>query len=161
MIALLVRSGADLARCQERGEKAITLLLRGRPLEEIQKAVAESGKSVDGIPWLDGSLLYWAALDTRMDVAEWLLAKGVNPTGTNPSMQPLAAAIAEQDLPMVKFLVKSAADPDLWPKGGISPRELAYEIRNREILAALPPSKEEIDTGKKQPLPESIKRKTP
>jgi ankyrin repeat protein len=123
------------------GEEAIKLLLWGEPLREIQKAVAESGKRVDDIHWMDESLLCWAADQERLDVAEWLLRKGANPNGIEHGESPLAAAIVRNNVPMLKLLLKWGADPDLRLPIGITPRSMAESEGNPEIIAALPPSK--------------------
>ena len=64
-------------------ENAIILLNEHRPLplQEIQKAVEESGKKVDDIRGFSGAMLYCAAKAKRQDVAQWLLAQGANPNG--------------------------------------------------------------------------------
>ena len=145
--------------------KAIMLLLEGWPLEEIQKAVAESGKGVDRISWLSGSLLYWAAGYKRMDVAQWLLDQGANPNGIAVEQRrsisdyprlPLKVAIEKHDLPIVKLLLKAGADPDLRPVDQKSPREYADSLGDREIIAALPPSKQETGMEGKHPHPDKI-----
>ena len=152
-------------------DKAVHLLNDGRPLQEIQKAVKESGKKVDDIRGFSGAMLYCAAQAKRLDVAEWLLAKGANPngigvpikaavqehdlpmiklllkSGADPNLygagnvSPLDAAILHQDVPIVKLLVEAGADPDLCSPGHISPRRMAEMDGNREIINALPPSK--------------------
>ena len=127
LVVLLFHSGFEVRVTQTLvgppEEKAVTLLDRRRPLEEIQKAVAESGKGVDDIrSW--GSLLYCAADNQRMDVAEWLLAKGANPNGIDPAHSrsprgshwsdtgvPLEAAIHRRDLPMARLLLKIGGGP--------------------------------------------------
>jgi len=120
-------------------DNAISLLRNGAQLTEIQKSVENSGKNVDEISWMVGSLLYWAADDERIDVAEWLLNEGTNPNGIRPSMTPLRPAILNEDIAMVKLLVKFGADPDLDPGSGVTPRVLAESDGNAEIIAALPP----------------------
>ena len=51
--------------------KAIKLLEEHHPLEDIQKAVEESGQGVDGTSWRGWSLLCFAVGNRRWDVAEW------------------------------------------------------------------------------------------
>ena len=158
-------------------DKAVTLMDQGRPLEEIQKAVAESGKGVDDIRGFSGAMLYCAAEKKRMDVAEWLLAQGANPngigvplyaailehnlpmmklllkSGADPNLcgagnvSPLDAAILDKDVPIVKLLVEVGADPDLCSPGHVSPRRLAEVEGNREIINALPPRKKDGHEG--------------
>ena len=88
------------------------------------------------------------------------LAQGANPNGIEVDLAaiehhpplPLSLAIARQDLRMVKSLLKSGADPDLCVKGDVSPRNLAKQLGNREIIAALPPSKKKTGmTGEHAP----------
>lgn len=120
-------------------EPAVELLNEARPLEEIKQEIQKSGKHVDAISWLEGSLLYWAAKKRRLDVAQWLLSKGANPNGIDLGMPPLQPAIVNQDLAMVKLLLMSSADPDLGPASGVTPRGIAKSVGNPEIIAALPP----------------------
>lgn len=121
-------------------DRAISLLDKGASLTEIQRAVAESGKHVDQISWLGGSLLYHAVAERRTDVAKWLLAKGASPDGVDHSVLPLGRAIFNEDVGMVRLLVESGADPDIDMTFGLgeTPREIAKSIGNAEILSALP-----------------------
>jgi len=119
-------------------DNAISQLDNGQ-LTEIQRSVAISGKKVDEIFWMGGSLLYWAASRKRIDVAEWLLAEGADPNGIHLGMTPLCAAISSESVAMVKLLVKFGADPDLGPASGITPRGVAKWAGNAEIIAALVP----------------------
>ncbi len=125
-------------------DAAVSLLLSGAPLAEIQKAVAGSGKGVDDIQWMGQSLLCWAADKKRIDVAEWLLANGANPNGIEHGEAPLVSAIENNDVPMVKLLLKWGADPDLRIPIGetgidMTPRWIASRS-HPEITAALPRS---------------------
>jgi hypothetical protein len=135
-------------------EKAIQMLSEERPLDEIKKAMKESGKGVDDISWWGGSLLYWAVDKERLDVAEWLLGDGANPNGIDASMPPLGAAITRRNPTAVKLLVKWNADPDLAPASGVTPRGIAECNGDPEVLAALPSAKGSKAGHAKTPGPE-------
>jgi hypothetical protein len=125
-------------------DDAMSLLLRDEPLEEIQAAVRRSGKHVDQISHLGGTLLLYAAGKRRIDLAKWLLKEGANPNGTWSGFGgvPLAEAISKRDVLMVRLLLAAGADPDLEMVNGFtSPRRHAEELGNREVLAALPPKR--------------------
>ncbi len=108
------------------------------PLEEIQKAVKTTGKHVDQIERLGGSLLSNAVSKKRQDLAIWLLDQGANPNGTHPGSTPLERAIGNEDADMVKLLLKHGADPDLEMGGGLTPRWIAINsVKNKQIIEIL------------------------
>lgn len=119
-------------------DPAIALLARDAPLAEIKTAVQESGKHVDQISWRGESLLYHAVLEKRIDVARWVIEEGANRNGLHRARVPLARAIRQQDVAMVRLLVRSGADPDFDMGYDITPREIAKSVGNAEILSALP-----------------------
>ena len=117
--------------------EVIKMLSRPSSLEEIKKAIEQSGQHVDDISWRGGSLLYHAARKQRIDVAEWLLSSGANPNGIDPAMTPLETAIARNDASMVRLLVKSGTDPDLRLPDGMTARFTAEVLGDPEVMAAL------------------------
>jgi len=125
------------------GDEAMNLLLQGAPLDQIQAAVRRSGKHVDQITHLGGTLLFYATAEKRIDVAQWLLKEGANPNGVWNGFggAPLAEAISKQDVAMVRLLLAGGADPDLEMTGGTTPRKYAQSLDNPDILAALPPER--------------------
>lgn len=119
-------------------DEVIHLLSRDASLTEIQRSVETSGKTVDEISFMGGSLLYWAAEEGRLDVAEWLLAEeGADPNGIHPAWQPLRVAVLGDDVAMVKLLVKFGADPDIDSGSGLTPRTIAKNGNHAEIIVAL------------------------
>ena len=134
-------------------DEAMGLLLKGAPLDQIQAAVRRSGKHVDQISHLGGTLLFYAAAEHRIDVAQWLLKEGANPNGTWNGFGgvPLAEAISKQDVTMVRLLLAGGADPDLEMTGGSTPRGYAPSLGNPGILAALPPKRPTATRGASQP----------
>lgn len=114
-----------------------SLLFKGASLDEIKTAVEESGKSVDQISWLGGSLLYHAVLKGRRDVAEWLLSKNANPDGIHYTSVPLGTAVGNEDIEMIKLLIAWGADPDADMGDDMTPRSLAKLAKNPEVMAAL------------------------
>lgn len=133
-----IQAERQLARTDE---NAVELLFQRRPLEEIRKAVEDSGKGIDNISWWSGSLLYWAAHKRRIDVAEWLLEAGANPNGIDLGRLPLFVAVVNGDVPMINLLVKSGASPDVGPASGATPRDAARTKGNPDVIAALAPRK--------------------
>ncbi len=119
-------------------DNAMELLLTGATLNEIQTAVKRSGKEVDDIRYLDGTLLFYAVNEGRMDVTEWLLSEDANPNGTNISYGgvPLIAAIVEHNVEIAARLLAAGADPDL-RMGGDTPRQYARHKGASAILAAM------------------------
>lgn len=124
-------------------EDEVFQLLHGKaPLESIQASVAASGKGVDEFFWLHGSLLSTAAVERRIDVAEWLLQEGADPNGVMPAAPPLVYAIYDEDLEMVKLLLEYGADPDreISPhsdRKGFTPRSIALDRNNDQIIELL------------------------
>jgi len=124
-------------------DKAMELLWQGATLDEIKGAVQKSGKHVDQISALGGSLLFWAASKGRLDVARWLLEQGADPDGIHPGSRPLKTAVLGEKVAMVRLLVSHGADPDLKTDiAGATIRQLAEQEANPEIVAALPVEEE-------------------
>ncbi|HDZ20073.1 hypothetical protein LCGC14_0409110 [marine sediment metagenome] len=113
------------------------LLYDEAPLEDIKQAVQNSGKHVDQLVWIGGSFLSNAVDKERKDLVVWLLEQGANPDGVEPSTAPLAGAIWNEDASMVQLLLKHGADPDLDMGHGMTPRRIAINGGNEEVIYAL------------------------
>ena len=118
-------------------DAALLDLWNRRSLERIQKSVRQSGKSVDEINWLRGSLLFYAADERRVDVVAWVLSQGACPNGIDPRMAPLERAIRKGDVVSMKLLLEAGADPNLDMGGGITPEWVAREFSSPAILEVL------------------------
>ena len=125
-------------------DPVIAVLLQGSSLAQIQAEVQQSGKHADKIQSLGGSLLFYAVQEKRYDIAKWLLTEeGANPNGVHFSVVPLATAIRQNDLDMVRLLLDSGADPDFDMGYGITPRKIARSADNTDILSLLPPPEDQ------------------
>src|SRR5690606_27532946 len=100
-----------------------------------------TGESVDQFPFLGGTLLFYAAKEGRLDVARWAIEQGANPNGVyhETGGVPLEVAIRKENIPMIKLLVESGADPDLEMSDRVTPRRRAQELGNEAVISALPP----------------------
>ena len=118
-------------------EEPILDVLRGASLDAIKGAVARSGKSVDQITELGGSLLFYAVAQGRIDVAAWAISLGASPNGVYPTERPLAEAIYKHNSAMVKLLLQSGADPDADMWYNITPRKIAEKQGDADITELL------------------------
>jgi len=134
-------------------DKAMELLLQGAPLDEIQAGVRRSGKQVDQITHLGGTLLFYAAKQRREAVAQWFLTQGANPNGTYQGVGavPLEVAVRNEDVAMIRLLVQAGADPDLELGDNMTPRKRAEEINQPAILAALESTRGAATTAQSRP----------
>ena len=123
-------------------DRAMDLLFQRAPLQDITSAVRQSGKHVDQICFLGGSLLLYAVEEGRPDLARWLIDEGANVNGVHRSMVPLETAIRQEDTAMVKLLLAAGADPDFDMGFGLTPREKAEWLGDVDILLLLPPKRE-------------------
>ena len=125
-------------------DHAILLVRQGSSLADIQAEVRKSGKHVDQVQFLGQSLLCVAVRKKRYDVAEWLLTKqGANPNGVYFSGVPLASAIEQSDIEMIRLLLKFGADPDFDMRYDRTPRKIAESADNADILSLLPPPEDQ------------------
>lgn len=118
-------------------DPVFSLLRRDARLDEIQAAIAASGKGVDGHIEMGSTLLSRAVVKGRRDVALWLLEQGADPNGASPDTAPLGSAIWQDDLAMVKVLLDYGADPEKTVGFGETAMEMARDRGNRAIIDAL------------------------
>ena len=116
--------------------RPILLLHTGGTTDEIRDAVIRSGKPVDEISVLGGTLLAWAVAYERREVVEWLLQQGASPDGIHPSWRPLAGAMGNDDIEMIRLLMQHGADPDL-KAGDTVIRDLADREKDPAIKDAI------------------------
>jgi ankyrin repeat protein len=105
--------------------------------QEIEAALAASGRDVNEVVQMGESLLMMAVMKEREDVAAWLLEKGANPNGAHPAFAPLAYAVKFESANLVKLLLEYGADPDLDVGDGITPRWIAARRAGNEEIRAL------------------------
>lgn len=118
-------------------DKPINLILRDATLENIRNAAKESGKRLDDMRYLGGTLLYHAADKRRADVVRWAINQGADPNGGQGLMPPLLAAIKNSDADMVKLLVSAGADPDANGAPGVTLRKMAEATGSPAVMKAL------------------------
>jgi len=107
-------------------------------------ALLDKGVPVD---YADGdgiTLLAWAAISNRLDVARLLLARGakvnvVDSKGMTPLLY--AASIDFGDSAMVDLLLKAGADPAARTKDGLTALDLARRYEHRTLVPVLSASR--------------------
>ena len=118
-------------------DKPINLVLRGATLENIRLAAKESGKKLDEMRYLGGTLLYYAADKRRPDVVRWAINHGADVNGGEGLLPPLLAAIKNSDAEMAKLLVSAGADPDANGAPGVSLRTMAEAKNSPALIKAI------------------------
>ena len=120
------------------GDEPVMLLWNGASDAVIKKSVDSSNRHVDQISGLGDALLFHVVAERRHSLVKWLLEeKDANPNGT-PGSSPLAQAIREGDVKMVRILLEHGADPRHDPGHGITPMWLArHSAENDRILTIL------------------------
>lgn len=119
-------------------EPVYYMILRGRSLEEIEKALRERPQIVKSFMWQGRTLLCCAAAEGREDVAELLLSMGADPNGPSDTCSPLINGISSENPDVVRVLLDHGASP-LLPQEpfGFTPYEMAMEHGNKEIIQLL------------------------
>ncbi len=118
-------------------ERVWSLLLGDAPLEDIKKAVRDTGKHPDQMVWIGGSLLSNAVDKQRKDLVAWLIEQGANPNGITPNTSPLVYAIWNKDPEMIRLLIKYGSNPDLDMGDGMTPRSVAEGRGNPAVIETL------------------------
>ncbi|CAN0403810.1 unnamed protein product, partial [Lampetra planeri] len=116
------------------------LLERCRELVEAGKDVREP--DAEGI-----SLLHWAAINNRIDVAKFYLSKGavVNQFAGVLNATPMHWAVRQGHLEMAVLLMSFGGDPGLWDDEGGSCLHTAAQFDHPHIIAYLLAKGQDID----------------
>lgn len=122
-VKLLVDSGADLNARSKRGRTAVQIAAAQAGNIEVVKYLAGKDAEITGAPIVEAAI----ANDTAM--VAFLLDKGQDPNGKNPSgITPLMAAAGNGNSAMVKLLLARGADVNAKSGEGFGP-----SVRNGNI----------------------------
>ncbi|GAA57563.1 palmitoyltransferase ZDHHC17, partial [Clonorchis sinensis] len=93
------------------------------------------------------SLLHWAAINNRIAIVRYLLAKGaqVDRTGGHLAATPLHWAIRQSHLNMVHLLILHGADPSIRDNTGLACIHVAVQMGSVPVIAYLLATGIEVD----------------
>ncbi|KNC50275.1 Ras guanine nucleotide exchange factor A [Thecamonas trahens ATCC 50062] len=134
---------ASAAAAPKSGKLPITQLIEaaldrdGRPGTPVRKVkdLLDAGVDIDDVNARGNSALHYVVIDSRLDVAKYLIARGASVDIPNlQGVTPLHIATLRNNLPMVKLLIMAGADPDETNAAGQNARDMTT---NPEILELL------------------------
>ncbi|KER21088.1 DHHC zinc finger domain protein, partial [Opisthorchis viverrini] len=119
-------------------------------LIEPESVGSENGVGYD-VNQLDDegvSLLHWAAINNRIAIVRYLLAKGaqVDRTGGHLAATPLHWAIRQSHLNMVHLLILHGADPSIRDNTGLACIHVAVQMGSIPVIAYLLATGIEVDS---------------
>lgn len=121
-------------------EPVYYMIVRGEPLEFIEKELNKRPRIVNESYIMDKTLLAYASESGRENVVKLLIDKGADPNGIGQPSEytPLMSAVFSGKEQIAIILIEHGADPDLKSGGfGSSPREMAESLGNQQMLTIL------------------------
>uniref|UniRef100_A0A8C6Z2X0 Palmitoyltransferase n=1 Tax=Nothoprocta perdicaria TaxID=30464 RepID=A0A8C6Z2X0_NOTPE len=117
-------------------------------LLERCKELVEAGYDVRQPDKENVTLLHWAAINNRQELARFYISKGavVDQLGGDLNSTPLHWAVRQGHLPMVVLLLKSGADASLIDGEGFSGIHLAVLFQHIPVIAYLISKGQSVDT---------------
>lgn len=99
-------------------------------LPEVQKLIEEKGVEVGVRDSENITCMHWAAINNRVQLVEYLLAKGaeVDPLGGELMASPMQWAVRQGHMDMVVLLMKHGANPLIQDKQGFNSLHLATQF---------------------------------
>jgi len=113
---------------------------------DIVREILSVGSGALTLKEYGGSALVKAAESNQLAIASELIARGVD-ANSFKGEGPIIAAVKNQDLPMVKLLVKHGADVNAKKKLGKAPIDIAGENGDIEMMRFLMKSGAKLDTN--------------
>jgi ankyrin repeat protein len=119
-----------------------------RVVELVQPEPSLATTPIDG----NITLLHWAAINNRIEIAEYLINKRaqIDAFGGELNSTPLHWAIRDGKLQMVAFLLSHQAQPSLFDGEGFSSIHLASMFGHTDIVAYLVAKGQDVDLLDKQ-----------
>lgn len=107
--------------------------------DRVRQLVLDLGHDVNQRDADDVTLLHWAAINNRLEIADFLLSQGagVNTVGGELRSCPLHWAVRQGHLPMVVKLIRHGADPAVQDGEGGNGLHLAAQLGHTAIAAYL------------------------
>lgn len=151
VVAVLLKGGADPKRRNKVGDDALNYgAIKGNL--SIVKQMLDAGLPVNRKQgWQP---LSYAVYGKNMDVFDYLMAKGADVNGNNPSQASALMIAAQQGQEeMVDRLLEAGADPT-WTKGGESAVDWALKAGNTDIAEKVMQAQAKIGFGRSAVLAE-------
>ena len=152
IVALLVKGGADPMMRNKVGDDALNYGAIKGNLSIVQQMV-KAGVPVNRKQgWQP---LSYAVFGKNLEVFDFLMARGADPNGNNPSQASALMLAAQQGQEeMVDRLLKAGADPT-WTKGGESAVDWALKTGNTDIAEKVMKAQAQVGFARSSVLSES------
>ncbi|XP_010223857.1 PREDICTED: palmitoyltransferase ZDHHC13-like, partial [Tinamus guttatus] len=133
------RAAAHTSTSGEQPQRIFCSPLSMYGLLERCKELVEAGYDVRQPDRENVTLLHWAAINNRQELARFYISKGavVDQLGGDLNSTPLHWAIRQGHLPMVILLLKCGADASLIDGEGFSSIHLAVLFQHMPVIAYL------------------------
>jgi len=148
----LLKGGADPALRNKSGDDALNYASIKGSLPIVKSLVARGVPVTRRQGWQP---LSYAVVGKQGAVFNYLMDKGADPNGLNPThVSALMFAAQEGQEEMVDRLLAAGADPT-WTKGGESAVDLALKANNTDIAEKIMKAQEKVGFGRSEVLKES------
>ena len=127
----LLEAGGDANTCDEEGRPLLLLAIRGRASKEMVELLLDAGADVTWTTEEGVGLLDEAVERNRLDLAELLMERGLDPAQTRrkSGMTALMLAACFEHLEMMELLYEKGADLYAVDQMGFSAADFARKLR--------------------------------